>query len=94
MMTTESLNGSGPPREDFSVKLPTRGFDLSRGTLPLLIVFTLACGVAIGAFNIGRLFSQYEIERGSIFERLGRIEAKLDNLFPAPLKKQKNADKE
>lgn len=71
------LNGSG------AVNATWEAQDITLSYVPLLVAFTIAAAVAVGAFQIGKLFSRYEIERGEILSRLDSIEDKLSKALPA-----------
>lgn len=81
------LNGSGAVKDDL-LHLPGRGFDVTRSTIPIVAAFALSLAIAGGAFQIGKLFSRYEIERGEILERLDTIEGKIDRILPGSASKR------
>ena len=90
------INGSGHPNDDF-LHLPERGFDVSRSNVPVAIAVAISLALTGAAFQIGKLFSRYEIERGEILDRLDRIEGMLGKLTTGsvnkPLRKSREADR-
>ena len=93
---TGLINGSGHPKDDF-LHLPTRGFDVSRSHVPIAVAVAASLALTGAAFQIGKLFSRYEIERGEILNRLDTIENKIDRILPAGtsqrLRKSHGADR-
>ena len=90
------INGSGRQGEEFA-HFPSRGFDISRSSLPLAVALALSLAMGGAAFQVGRLFSSYEIERGEILKRLDSIEGILGKLAAGsvnkPLRKSREADR-
>ena len=95
-LVTVGLNGSGHPNEEF-MHLPSRGFDVSRSHIPVAVAVAISLALTGAAFQVGKLFSRYEIERGEIIERLDRIEGTLGKLTTGivnkPLRKSRDADR-
>lgn len=87
------VNGSGSPKDDF-LHFPSRGFDVSRSSVPIAVAIAASLAIAGCAFQVGKLFSRYEIERGEILERLDKIERKIDRIVPGGLAKHLRKSRE
>jgi hypothetical protein len=91
------INGSGRSSGKDFAHFPSRGFDISRSSLPLAVALALSVAMGGAAFQVGRLFSSYETERGEILKRLDLIEGALVKLATSsvnkPLRKSRESDR-
>jgi len=88
MIATEMTNGVST----FKIECPADGCpaakgsshpDITRSTVPLLIVVGLGIAIAAASFKVGGLFSGYQAEQSAVLDRLNVIEDKLDAVIEA-----------
>jgi hypothetical protein len=60
------------------IKMPMRGFDLTSGTIPILLVIALMGVVAAASWRVSAYVQADVTERTVILSRLDKIEVKLD----------------
>jgi hypothetical protein len=63
------------------IRAPSYGFDITRGTIPLLLVIALMGIVATASWRVGAYVQADVTERTVILSRLDKIEAKIDRVI-------------